>query len=63
MRALLGLDLPQMDSASLDRPPQAAAVASIEKTIAVHSKWCCLLVANCDNYYGNKILTVKNICE
>ncbi len=39
MRALLGLDLPQMDPTSLDRPPQAAAVASVEKTIAVHSKW------------------------
>ncbi|XP_064401979.1 histone deacetylase 4-like [Halichondria panicea] len=43
MRALLGLDLPQMDSASLDRPPQAAAVASMEKTIAVHKNyWSCL---------------------
>ena len=38
MRALLGLDLPQLDTSAVDRPPQAPAVASMEKTIAFHSK-------------------------
>ena len=40
MRALLGYDLPQLDSSAVDRPPQAAAVASMEKTIAYHSELC-----------------------
>lgn len=38
MRALLGLDLPQLESTTLERPPQPAAVASMEKTIAYHSE-------------------------
>ena len=38
MRALLGHELPQLDSSAVDRPPQAAAVASMEKTIAYHSE-------------------------
>ena len=38
MRALLGHDLPQLDGSAVDRPPQAPAVASMEKTIAFHSK-------------------------
>jgi hypothetical protein len=38
MRALLGHDLPQLDGSAVDRPPQAPAVASMEKTIAFLSK-------------------------
>ena len=38
MRALLGHELPQLDSSAVDRPPQAPAVASMEKTIAFLSK-------------------------
>ena len=38
MRALLGHELPQLDGSAMDRPPQAPAVASMEKTIAFLSK-------------------------
>ena len=38
MKALLGLDLPTLDSSALERPPQAAAASSLEKTVAYHSK-------------------------
>ena len=38
MRALLGLELPQLESTPLERPPQATAVTSIERTINCHSK-------------------------
>ena len=44
MRALLGYDLPQMDSALLERAPHSAAVASAEKTIAYHSECVCVLL-------------------
>ena len=35
---LLLLQLPALDSSSLNRPPQPPAVASLEKTIGCHSK-------------------------
>ena len=39
MKALLGLDIIQLDSTALDRPPQATSITSMEKTIAYHSEY------------------------
>ena len=50
MRALLGHDLPQLDPSAVDRPPQAAAIASMEKTIAYHSELCVDVLSSCDSY-------------
>ena len=38
MKALLGLDLLPLDTASVERSPQPAAQTSLEKTIAYHSE-------------------------
>ena len=38
MKALLGFDLPPLDSSALEHTPQPAAISSIEKTIAYHSE-------------------------
>jgi histone deacetylase 4/5 len=43
MKALLGLELPALDSVALDRVAKAPAVTSIEKTMAMHKAyWRCL---------------------
>ena len=60
MRALLGHELPQLDSSAVDRPPQAAAVASMEKTIAYHSE-SPLSACTDDSYPGLPMFF--NACE
>ena len=64
MRALLGHELPQLDGSAMDRPPQAPAVASMEKTIAflsksrllhtyyVHVSQTCLYTVDNSNFKG-----------